>query len=221
MPDNNLNIDLFISTQCPHCAQALEILTKAVKQGVVSQLNIINLNTVANPQDYSSIRSVPFIKIGDFEFSGNIKQSELDDWIQASQENKFPHYYFSMKLSDGNINQAERLIKQNPEYWFTLIQLLQDSETKLQVKIGSTSIFETHCKDLINSSQCDEVTHALIQATKTDEHATRVDLIYILSLIYSELKANKKNNNELSDFIKQTLNDKSDEIKEIIEDAIA
>ena len=115
MTTSSLNINLFISTQCPHCSQALELLSKAVKQGEIGGLNIINLNSSNNSEQYSHIRSVPFIQIDDYEFNGNLKKSELEDWIKAAKEYRFADYYFSTLLMDGQISQVENFIKRKPK----------------------------------------------------------------------------------------------------------
>lgn len=220
MPVNELNIDLFISTQCPHCTQALEILSTAVKEGSISGLKITNLNTLSNPGQYAHIRSVPFIQVGDFEFTGNLKKSELDAWVQASQNSNFASYYFSTLLMDGQINQVENFIKRKPNYWFELVKLAQDEDTKMQVRIGITAIFESSSNAIEGIPQRDEMISSLLKATQTKNHALRVDLIYILSLIFTGLKNNQKVHGQLKEFMTLALNDASDEIQEIAEDVL-
>ena len=226
MSNQNTGITLFISTQCLHCAQMLENMTNAIKKGLASQLKIINLSTVTDPELYTDIRSVPMLKIENFDFRGKLTQSELTEMLTALNENRFPSYYFSNQLTDGNINKVETIIKKHPEYWITLVSLAQDIETKLQVRIGITSIFETLSTQLVKSQQCNDVINLLIKASDTKEHAIRVDLIYILSLIFHANKSmahkdTEKTNNILTDYIHTLQNDSSDEIKEIIEDVIS
>lgn len=220
MPASKLNIDLFISTQCPHCAQALELLTKAVKQGSISGLTIVNLSSLHNPDSYRHIRSVPFIQIDDYEFAGEFNKAELDTWIQANQDGTFADIYFSTLLMDGKINQVEQFIQRKPGYWLELLKLIQNEETKMQVRIGVTAIFESIGSDLIKIPQCDLIISSLIQATKTQNHAIRVDLIYILSLIFTALETQQLTNSILKKFMESALTDPSIEIKEIAEDAL-
>lgn len=218
MSNQPLNIDLFISTQCPHCAQTLELLSKAVKQGLISGLRIINLNSLNNPECYAHIRSVPFIQIDDYEFPGSLKQSELDDWLKAHHDNNFANYYFSTKFIEGDINQVENFIKRKPDCWLDLVKLVQDSETQMQIRIGITAIFESMSEVLLTLPLADEVISSLIQATKTANHTIRVDLIYILSLIYAVIRNQQQKHSLLDEFLVSLLNDPSDEIKEILED---
>ena len=218
MPDKDLTINLFISTHCPFCSQLMALLTRALKESSLTRLDIINLDNVSDPQQYSAIRSVPLIKIDDFEFTGMLSQSELDEWITRYKQGTFPHYFFANKLEDGQINQAERVIKNNPEYWPVLIQLVEDNETKMQVKIGITALFESLASNIVNSPVAEELVTKLIRASDTDNHAVRVDIVYYLSLIYAALKDQGKTNKELERFMQQHLKDESDEIKEIIED---
>jgi len=218
MPENKLDIELFISTHCPHCAQTLELLTTAIKHEEFSSLKIINLNTLNNPTDYSYIRSVPFIKIDGFEFSGEITKSELDNWLSAYKNGTLSKLYFTNLLMDGLINQLEHFIKRKPGYWLDLINLAQDPETKMQVRIGITALFESLNKEVITIPSIDKIITSLIHAAQTTEDAIQVDLIYLLSLLYSALKEAGEPHKALNDFIESRFNDKSDEIKEIIED---
>ena len=226
MPAHKLNIDLFISTQCPHCAQVLELLTKAVKQGSISELKIINLNTLDNSEhhnneDYGHIRSVPFIQVGDYEFTGELKKSELDSWIKAHQDKDFADFYLTTLLMDGNLNQVENFIQRKPTYWLELVKLACNDETKMQIRIGVTAIFESISADIAKIPQSDEIVSSLIQATKTKNHAIRVDLIYILSLIYTALKNQQRVSIALKQFMESALTDPSDEIREIVEDVFS
>ena len=216
MPEHKLNIILFISTQCPHCAQALELLSKAVKQGTISELKIINLAVLDSPEQYAHIRSVPFIQIGDFEFTGGLEKTELDAWINANKSKNFSSFYISTLLTDGHINQVENFIKRKPDYWLELIKLAQDDETNMQVRIGITAIFESMSNYIPNLTEFDDIISSLILATKTKNHAIRVDLFYILSLIFSALKDQQQSNNTLKNFMTLALNDQSEEIKEIV-----
>jgi len=220
MAASSLNIDLFISTQCPHCSQALELLSKAVKQGDIGQLNIINLNSSNNSEQYSHIRSVPFIQIDDYEFNGNLKKSELDDWIKADKEDNFAGYYFSTLLMDGQISQVENFIKRKTNYLLELIKLAQDENAKMQVRIGITAVFESIYSEIPKLSQSDEIINSLIQATDTDNHAIRVDLIYILSLVFKAFKDQQQKNSELNTFMLLASKDSSEEINEIANDVL-
>lgn len=216
-----LDVNLYISTQCPHCAQALELLTKAVKQGTIGSLNITNLSTINNIEEYAHIRSIPFIQLQDFEFSGSISQLEIDAWAKAHKEGALATYYFSSLLMDGQLTKAELLIKKKPAYWFELINMAKNEETKMQVRIGITAIFETLNTEILQTAQCDKIIAALIKACNINNSAIRVDLIYLSSLLYISLKERKQNNKNLTRFINSLCNDPSDEVKEIIEDSLA
>ncbi|VAW92213.1 hypothetical protein MNBD_GAMMA23-252 [hydrothermal vent metagenome] len=221
MSTKKLTIELFVSSHCPHCTQALELLTTAVKHGGISELKIINLNTLSNTNAYPHIRSVPFIQIGDFEFPGELKKTELDGWMLAQKEGNFASYYFASLFLAGQFNQAEHLIKRKPDYWLNIIKLAQNTTTKMQVRIGITALFESLSNEFIKTIQVDEMISSLIEATNTSNHAIRVDLVYLLSLIYSTVKSDKNTHSALNNFINTTANDPSDEIKEIIEDVLS
>ena len=184
MSHPGLSIQLFISTQCSHCSQAIKLLTEAVKQGQIHQLSITNLDSNTISDSYSHIRSVPFIQIENFEFTGSLSQADIDEWLNAQKEGLFANYYFSSQLMDGNISKVESIIKRNPVNWLDLIKLASNSETKMQVRIGITSIFETLSSEIIQSSIGNKIINALINAIESTTQAIRTDLIYLLSLVY-------------------------------------
>lgn len=220
MSTKKLTIELFISSHCPHCAQAIELLTAAVKHEDISKLKIINLSALDNTNAYPHIRSVPFIQVGDFEFPGELKKTELDGWVLAQKKEEFASYYFTSLFMAGQISQVEHFIKRKPGYWLNIIKLAQDSATKMQVRIGITALFESLSNEFIKTIQADNIISSLIEATNTSSHAIRVDLVYLLSLIYSAFKSDNNTHSALNDFINATSTDSSDEIKEIIEDVL-
>ncbi len=220
MQTQPIHIKLFISSHCPHCANALELLTKAVKQADIAELKIINLNALNNLDAYSHIRSVPLVQIDDFEFPGTPNKAELDSWISNYKNGNFALHYFTDLFMNGQINQVENFIQQKPEYWLELVKLARDPETKMQVKIGITAVFESLSDKLIKLPQADEVIAALISATDTRQPTIQVDLVYLLSLLYIAFKKENKEHKALKTFIEARQNDKSDEIKEIIADAL-
>ena len=219
MSNPDLNINLYISTQCPHCAQTLELLTKAVKQGTITSLNITNLNEVTTPEDYTHIRSVPFVQIQNFDFTGTITNADIKEWGLAQKEGAFAKYYFSTLLTNGKISNAELLIKRNPDYLLELVHLAQDEQTKMQVRIGINAIFESLDAELLNESLSNKIISSLIDASKTKNHAIRVDLIYLSSLMYLAIKENKPNET-LKIFLQSLIDDDSEEIQEIINDVL-
>ncbi len=220
MSNHDLDVNLFISTQCPHCAQTLELLTKAIKQGTISNLNITNLSSVNSIKKYTHIRSVPFIQLQDFEFSGNISQTEIDAWAKAQKDGSLANYYLTNLLMDGQLTKVERLIKTKPDYSLELINIAKNNETKMQVRIGINAVFESLSNELVQAPQSSNIIQTLIEACTTKDPAIRVDLIYLISLLYISLKELQLKNKDLSSFIKSLENDPSDEVKEIIADAI-
>jgi len=219
MSNPDLDVNLYISTQCPHCAQALELLTKAVKQGNISSLNITNLNKVSTPENYAHIRSVPFIQIQNFDFTGSITSAEIKEWEVAQKEGAFAKYYFSTLLNNGKISNTELFVKRNPDYLLVLVELAQNEQTKMQVRIGINAIFESLDAELLNESLSNKIINSLIEASKTKNHAIRVDLIYLSSLMYLAVKENKSNET-LKIFLQSLINDDSEEIQEIINDVL-
>ena len=220
MPIQNLEVILFISTHCTHCASTLELLTKSIKQAKISQLTVINLEADNATEKYTHIRSVPYIKIGDFEFTGNLDKTDIDEMHNAHSKNILDEYLFSKLFSDGLLKQAEKLVKENQSYWPTLINLAKSEESKMQTRIGITAIFETQANTLMNSKENHLIIDSLLSGSTNKNHTIRVDLIYFISIIYIEMQKLKLDYPKLSDFIQKTQNDSSEEIRSIIHDAL-
>lgn len=90
----------------------------------------------------------------------------------------------------------------------------------MQVRIGITAVFESIYSEIAKLSQSDNIINSLIQATDTNNHAIRVDLIYILSLIFTGLKDQQQKNSELYTFMLLAAKDSSEEINEIANDVL-
>jgi len=220
MSHQELDIQLFISTQCPHCASTLELLSKAIKQGTFSQLSITNISTATNLDAYSHIRSVPYTKVNNFEFTGAITTADIKQWDEAAKQGAFERYYIEYLLSDGQLIQAEKIIQQEPAFWLILVELIENNDTKMQVRIGISSIFETLSSGLLTSNHSDAVIKRLMQAISNADNSIRVDLIYLLSLVFTEMKHDEDLYSELHNFLRLLLTDPSEEVKEIIYDAL-
>lgn len=217
---NNLNVNLFISAQCPHCASTLELLTKAVKQGTISCLNITNLSAIVDIEKYSHIRSVPFIQLQDFDFTGNITLTDIESWSEAHKNNSLTNYYLTRLFMEGDLGKAELLIKQKPAYLSELVRMAEDDKTKMQIRIGITAVFETLNTEQIQPVQLEQIINMLITACNTKNKAVRTDLVYLASLLYASLKKQQQQNTTLTGFIESLRHDSSDEIQEIIEDVL-
>ena len=220
MSHQELNIQLFISTQCPHCASTLELLSTAIKQGTFSQLSITNISAATKLDAYSHIRSVPHTQVNNFEFTGTITTADIKQWDEAAKQGAFEKYYIEYLLSNGKLIPAEKLIQQESAFWLILVELIENHDTKMQVRIGISSIFETLSSGLLTSDHSDAVIQRLMQAISNTDNSIRVDLIYLLSLIFTEMKHDADLYSKLCNFLRLLLTDPSEEVKEIIYDVL-
>ena len=220
MPIKNLEVILFISTHCAHCSSTLELLSKAVKQAKISQLTIINLETESDSKKYAHIRSVPYIKIDDFEFTGNLSQTDIDELYESHSQSTVYEYLFSKLFSSGLLEQAEKLVQKDDNYWLTLINLARNENSKMQTRIGVTAIFEMQASSLVSCNENHKIIDLLLDATAIKSHAIRVDLIYFVSIIFVEMQKLKLKYSKLTEFFQKAQNDPSEEIRTIINDAL-
>lgn len=202
-----MTIQLFISTQCPHCHNLLTILSTLVKQGEIPSLEIINLADSTQNNAYAHIKSVPHLNIAGHEFSGAMSKKELLGWLEAYKNGTLTHEYIDTLLGDGRLDQIEHFIMQQPAAWSAVIDLLKNPQTKLQVRIGITALLETHADNPLLVSYID----TLKNLAQSSTHANRVDCIYYLSLIKDK---------SCKDFFTGLLNDDSGEIRAIAQEAL-
>ena len=61
---------MLLGTHCPHCPSVLNSLSELVKQGVISRLEVVNLEQRPELGRELGVRSVPWVRIGQFELPG-------------------------------------------------------------------------------------------------------------------------------------------------------
>lgn len=80
-------ISLFISSECPHCPTMVDICTRLVKNGQLSQLTIINVSREANLAQEAGIRSTPTLKKGEFTLIGVNTLHQVENWLDETNRN--------------------------------------------------------------------------------------------------------------------------------------
>ena len=75
---------MLLGTRCPHCPSVLSSLSDLVKQGVISRLEVVNLEQRPEIARQWGVRSVPWVKIGPFELTGLHSKAELQSWAEQA-----------------------------------------------------------------------------------------------------------------------------------------
>jgi len=202
---------MLLSSSCPHCPSVLDSLSKMVKAGDIASLEVINLEQTPDAMDIFKVRSVPWVKIGNHELTGNQTLEALKqraDWAK-NESNKSTQLIaeFDHLLSDGQVNNVIDTIKRDKSAMAAVMSLLSDSGTVLSTRIGIGVIFEEFSgTDLVKSLVAD-----LGDLTSNTDSRIRADAYHYLGLTQDKSAVS---------FLEAGKNDKDIEIQEIARDSL-
>jgi len=172
---------LLIAPGCPHCGKVTEILTHLVKEGLIGRLEIINLSVRPEAAAEAGTRSVPWFRIGEFEFTGAHTEGDIRAWAEkAAQGQGWAAYYHDL-IDNRELDQAIESLQQNPDRLGELIQTLSDKELPMVVKIGIGAILE----DFQGSEELRRYIPELTALLESDDPALRADACHYLGLTAS------------------------------------
>ena len=61
---------LLIAPGCPHCSTMMSVLSELLKEGRIGRLLMINIAEQPDEAAKHNVRSVPWLKLGEMEFTG-------------------------------------------------------------------------------------------------------------------------------------------------------
>ena len=170
---------LLISSHCAHCAAVLKVVTAMVKQGDMTALKIMNLEKVPELAQQLGVRSVPWLKIGEFVFEGELTAAEIQHWMNEVSSEQGEKVYLYEMLIDGNVDKVIDYIKQTPHALQTVAKFMLDADAKINLKLGVGVIFEEFASDAL----VDTVIPQLLAYIDSDDARVRGDACHYLSLI--------------------------------------
>ena len=203
MPDARI----LIAPGCPHCGSVTEILTGLVKEGLIGQLEIINLSVHPEAAAEAGTRSVPWFRIGEYSFTGAHSAGEIRSWAEkAAQGEGWTAYYHDL-LDNRQLEETAASLKEHPDRLCPLIASLDDKELPMVVKIGIGALLEDFEGDeaLV---QCIPELQAL---TESEDPATRADACHYLGLTGSQ---------QVISIVEKLSNDEDRHVREIVTDVL-
>jgi len=198
---------MLVSTQCTYCGPMMQILTGLMKDGLIAELRILNIEQASDLAAELGVRSVPWLQIGPFELSGSRTKQELLLWIERASSFDGVTDYLEEVLSEGNIKYANKLIHGYPQALENVIDLMADPEAKINVRLGVGVIIE----DMAESEQFKLIIPRLLDYLSSDDARIRSDACHYLSLT--------KDRTFVTD-IERLLSDESAEVREIAQDSL-
>jgi len=173
---------LLLSTQCPHCPTVLQGLGELVKKGLIGRLEVVNVVARPDIAEQQGVRTVPWVRLGDFELEGLHSAGELHQWAErAGSEAGLAEYYADL-FKHGQLPKALAAIRKYPGHISALLALAQDPDTELTVRIGVSAVMEDAAGSALLQSQLP----ALMGLAQHSDPRVRSDACHFLALTRSK-----------------------------------
>jgi thiol-disulfide isomerase/thioredoxin len=172
---------LFIAPGCPHCPTVLAALSELVKEARLGRLEVVNIAIHPQSAEQLGVRSVPWLKLGDFEFEGLHSPAELRRWAERANTPDGLADYFSAELKSGRLPRVVGMVANQPEHLAALLALAEDPDTELPVRIGISAVVE----DLAGDPALQAQLPALQRLAASSDPRVRADACHFLALTES------------------------------------
>jgi glutaredoxin len=199
---------LFTAPGCPHCPGVKAALEKLHQEGVVAALEVHNITEQPERAAELGIRSVPWLKLGEFILSGAQTPQQLRQWAERAAAPGGMSGYLGHLLKGGELNEAEKLLSAQPQHLSALLPLLEDAESPIQVRLGVSAILE----GFEQSQPLRQLLPRLIALSEHPDHRLRSDACHFLGLSHDEGARSA---------LQRRLNDDHEEVREIAIEALA
>ena len=133
---------LLIATGCPHCPSVLQSLTELVKEAKLASLEVVNIVAAPERAAELKVRSVPWVKLGEFELVGMKTKTELEQWISKASNPENMSDYFEELMTSGEIGKVQEMVEQQPEYIQSLLDIMSSDKSGLSARVGVAAVFE-------------------------------------------------------------------------------
>ncbi len=174
-------IKLFVMHNCQVCPQMERLFQQMHRNGAIDELDIIDIGENPKVAQKLNIRSVPYYLINDFAFYGLKTQNELLRLLQHGEVEKWQEFIKS-ELSEGQLNEAEKAVIENPPAREAMMLLLDDTQTTLVVRIGLSAIIES----VVETGLLNDYESQFIALSSHQDERIAIDAIYYLSLLASK-----------------------------------
>ena len=199
---------MLLGTHCPHCPSVLGSLSELVKQGVISKLEVVNLEQRPETGRELGVRSVPWVRIGPFEFSGLHSKAELQSWAEQAGTEQGMTKYFEQLLGDGEVMRVLGMIANDHGLLHALIGLVSDADAKINARIGAGVIME----DYEGKPELLALIPELGNLTRHADARVRSDACHYLSLTHDD---------SVKQYIEPLLEDQNEDVREVAEESLA
>jgi hypothetical protein len=159
----------------------LQGLSELVKEGVIGRLEAVNIEARPEIAREHGVRSVPWLRIGEFELQGLYSVAELRQWATRAGSKAGMAEYYADLLKQGQLSSVISVVKKNPERISTLLLLAEDPDTELTIRIGVSAVIE----ELAGSEVLQAQLPALLELARDEDPRVRADACHFLALTHS------------------------------------
>lgn len=198
---------MLLSTHCAHCPSVLSSLAELMKQGVLAKLEVINLEQRPEIARQLGVYSVPWVRIGPFELTGQRSLAEFRQWAQTSATHQGLRDYIETMLAEGEVERVLAMIAKDTGVMARVIELLDFADEKLNVRLGIGVIMEEY----EGRSLLQEYIPQLGKLTQHADPRVRGDVCHYLALSHSS---------DARVFIQPLLHDESADVREVAEESL-
>jgi len=202
-----LNALLLTTPGCIHCNALKTILEKLFHEGLLGQLDVVDATIQPEIAEHYGVKSVPWLKLGSFEFSGTLREPELRAWLGQLHSVEGIAAYLKQLLATDQLEVAIRLIRENPAWINSLLLLVADEDKDIKQQLGTSAIFE----EIEGSASLREMVNRLGELSNHRNPKIRADVAHFLSLSHDRRAIS---------FLHQLSKDSDREVREIATDAL-
>ena len=207
MTTSTVHAVLLVASGCAFCPKVHAALEDLHKQGRLASLEVINIAEQPERAGEYGVRSVPWFKLNELEFTGVHTPAELEHWVDMAARSDAVTEYLDHLLGDGQLNKAEQYLQRHPEHLPALLPLLTDEDRRINVRIGVGALLE----GLAGTTDLSSLVEPLGRLSKHAQVSTRVDACHYLSLTGN---ANAKK------YLQEALQDEHLEVRETAQESL-
>jgi len=199
---------LLIAPGCPHCATMMSLLGDLLKEGRISRLLMINIAEQPDEAAIHNVRSVPWLKLGEMEFSGAHSRAELEHAIDMAVSDDGQQRFLFEQLKNGRLDEVIEIVESDKKQLPVLVALLKGNEVPMTVRIGVSAVLEGLQED---PAELQKILPDLLELSGSTDETIRADACHFLSLAGSD---------EALARLQQCINDESEMVREVAAESI-
>lgn len=182
-------------------------MRERLAKGRIGGLDVINIEQHPELAQQYGVRSVPWLRLGDFVFDEALTPADLDGWIALAKEGGGQARYIAYLLERGKLVKAIEWIEKGNAGLTAVIPILADPDAKMNVRVGIGAILE-HFED---TPVIREIVPELIALLSDSHPAIRTDACHYLSLTHSS---------DAIEPLKKMLDDEDEQVRQVARESI-